>query len=89
MRRGAELLAEVGGYGLSCDAHHITRPHPEGKGSIHAMREAIRNSGLTPAQIDFVNAHGTGTPANDQVESLVMNQVFASIATNWMWMVTR
>jgi 3-oxoacyl-[acyl-carrier-protein] synthase II len=79
-RRGATLLAEVGGYGLACDAHHITRPHPEGKGSIHAMRDAIRKSGLTPAQIDFVNAHGTGTPANDQVEALVMRQVFGARA---------
>jgi 3-oxoacyl-[acyl-carrier-protein] synthase II len=78
LRRGAVPLAEVGGYGLSCDAYHITRPHPEGKGSIYAMREAIRNSGLSPEQIDFVNAHGTGTPANDQVESLVMKQVFGA-----------
>jgi 3-oxoacyl-[acyl-carrier-protein] synthase II len=75
-RRGAALLAEVGGYGLACDAHHITRPHPEGKGSIHAMREAISLSGLTPAEVDFVNAHGTGTQANDQVEALVMGEVF-------------
>ena len=75
-RRGATLLAEVGGYGLACDAHHITRPHPEGKGSIQAMRAAIQASGLTAADIDFVNAHGTGTPANDQVESLVMREVF-------------
>jgi 3-oxoacyl-[acyl-carrier-protein] synthase II len=77
LRRGANLLAEVGGYGLACDAHHITRPHPEGKGSIQAMRAAIQSSGLTAADVDFVNAHGTGTPANDQVESLVMREVFA------------
>ena len=64
--------------GLACDAHHITRPHPEGKGSIHAMRQAIERSGLRPEQVDFVNAHGTGTPANDQVESLVMREVFGA-----------
>jgi 3-oxoacyl-[acyl-carrier-protein] synthase II len=75
-RRGANVLAEVGGYGLACDAHHITRPHPEGKGSITAMRAAIATSGVTPEQVDFVNAHGTGTPANDQVEALVMRAVF-------------
>ncbi|MFT3923508.1 MAG: beta-ketoacyl-[acyl-carrier-protein] synthase family protein [Myxococcales bacterium] len=75
-RRGANLLAEVGGYGLACDAYHITRPHPEGKGSIRAMREAIAASGLTHGQVDFVNAHGTGTPANDQVESVVIKEVF-------------
>lgn len=75
-RRGAPLLAEVGGYGLACDAYHITRPHPEGKGSIKAMREAIAASGITPDDVDFVNAHGTGTSANDQVESLVIKSVF-------------
>lgn len=78
-RRGARRLAEIGGYGLSCDAHHITRPHPEGKGSIHAMREAIKKSGVRERDIDFVNAHGTGTPANDQVESLVMKEVFGDL----------
>jgi 3-oxoacyl-[acyl-carrier-protein] synthase II len=77
LRRGATLLAEVGGYGLACDAYHITRPHPEGKGSIRAMREAIAASGLTADQVDFVNAHGTGTPANDLVESVVIREVFA------------
>jgi 3-oxoacyl-[acyl-carrier-protein] synthase II len=75
-KRGANLLAEVGGYGLACDAYHITRPHPEGKGSIRAMTEAIVASGITPDDVDFVNAHGTGTPANDHVESLVVKAVF-------------
>jgi len=75
-KRGANVLAEVGGYGLACDAHHITRPHPEGKGSITAMRAAIASSGISDSQVDFVNAHGTGTPANDQVEALVMREVF-------------
>lgn len=78
LRRGARLLAEVGGYGLACDAHHITRPHPDGKGSIHAMREACASSGVSVDDVDFVNAHGTGTSANDQVESLVMHEVFGS-----------
>jgi 3-oxoacyl-[acyl-carrier-protein] synthase II len=77
-KRGANVLAEVGGYGLACDAHHITRPHPEGKGSIHAMRMAIAASGLRSEDVDFVNAHGTGTPANDQVEALVMREVFGA-----------
>ncbi len=79
-KRGAPLLAEVGGYGLACDAYHITRPHPEGKGSIRAMREAIAASGLKHDDVDFVNAHGTGTPANDQVESLVIKEVFGDAA---------
>jgi len=77
VRRGATPLAEIGGYGLACDAHHITRPHPEGAGSIAAMRQAIASSGLTPDDIDHVNAHGTATPNNDSVEALVIRKVFA------------
>lgn len=76
VRRAATPLAEVGGSGLACDAHHITRPHPEGTGSLNAMREAIARSGVTPDDVDFVNAHGTGTHANDKVESLVLREVF-------------
>jgi len=76
VRRGATALAEIGGTGLACDAHHITRPHPEGMGSLNAMREAIARSGLTPDDVDFVNAHGTGTMANDKVESHVIRKVF-------------
>jgi 3-oxoacyl-[acyl-carrier-protein] synthase II len=76
VRRGANVLAEIGGAGLACDAHHITRPHPEGTGSLHAMRDAIARSGVTPDDVDFVNAHGTGTHANDKIESLVLREVF-------------
>ena len=76
VRRSASAFAEVGGSGLACDAHHITRPHPEGTGSLNAMREAIARSGITPDDVDFVNAHGTGTVANDKVESLVIREVF-------------
>lgn len=76
MKRGATILAEVGGYGLACDAHHITRPHPEGEGSVLAMRRAIESSGITADDVDFVNAHGTGTDANDKVEAAVMGKVF-------------
>jgi 3-oxoacyl-[acyl-carrier-protein] synthase II len=75
-RRGANLRAEVGGYGLSCDAHHITRPHPDAAGSIVAMRAAIERSGIAPGEIDFVNAHGTGTKHNDAAESKVVRDVF-------------
>jgi 3-oxoacyl-[acyl-carrier-protein] synthase II len=76
VRRNAAVFAEVGGSGLACDAHHITRPHPEGTGSLRAMQEAIALSGVTPDDIDFVNAHGTGTLANDKIESLVIGEVF-------------
>jgi 3-oxoacyl-[acyl-carrier-protein] synthase II len=74
--RGARLQAEVGGYGLSCDAYHITRPHPDAQGSIAAMRGAIERSGIAPTDVDFVNAHGTGTHHNDAAEAKVMRDVF-------------
>jgi 3-oxoacyl-[acyl-carrier-protein] synthase II len=76
IRRGARLQAEVGGYGLSCDAYHITRPHPDATGSIVAMRAAIERTGIAPADVDFVNAHGTGTRHNDLAESKVVREVF-------------
>ncbi len=76
VRRNARAQAEVGGYGLSCDAYHITRPHPDATGSIHAMRDAITYSGISPDEVDFVNAHGTGTRANDLAEAKVIRDVF-------------
>lgn len=75
-RRGATAFAEVGGYGLTCDGYHITRPHPEAVGSIEAMRQAIERSGIGSDDIDFVNAHGTGTKANDAAEAKVMRDIF-------------
>lgn len=75
-RRDGKPLCEVGGYGLACDAHHITRPHPEGTGSENAMRMALESSGITASDVDFINAHGTGTAANDPVESAVIRRVF-------------
>lgn len=75
-RRGATLHAEVGGYGLSCDAYHITRPHPDAVGSIAAMRAAIQRSGIAPGDVDFINAHGTGTKHNDLAETRVVHDVF-------------
>lgn len=76
VRRNATPLAEVGGYGLACDAHHITRPHPEGEGSIKAMRLALDSSRIGPDEVDHINAHGTGTSANDSVEATVIRQIF-------------
>jgi 3-oxoacyl-[acyl-carrier-protein] synthase II len=80
VRRGATALAEVGGYGIACDAYHITRPHPEASGSVRAMREAIARSGLRPDEVDFVNAHGTATRANDIAETRAMREVFGERA---------
>ncbi len=76
VRRGARPHAEVGGYGLSCDGYHITRPRPDAAGSIVAMQDALRYSGITSNDVDFVNAHGTGTRANDAAEAKVMMEVF-------------
>ncbi len=67
------------GYGSACDAYHLTAPHPEGKGLKQAIAEALLVADLTAEQIAFVNAHGTGTPDNDRVESRVLNDVFSAI----------
>jgi 3-oxoacyl-[acyl-carrier-protein] synthase II len=67
--RGATILAEMVGYGMTCDAHHITAPSPGGVGGAEAMRLAMRDGGLEPGDVDYVNAHGTSTPANDSNET--------------------
>lgn len=67
--RGAEVLAEIVGYGMTCDAHHITAPSPGGVGGAEAMRLALEDGDLSPSDIDYVNAHGTSTPANDSNET--------------------
>jgi 3-oxoacyl-[acyl-carrier-protein] synthase II len=66
--RGADILAEVGGYGCSGDAYQLTAPLPDGKGALLAMRRALRNAGIKPAKVDYINAHSTGTRIGDQAE---------------------
>ncbi|MGO2036181.1 MAG: beta-ketoacyl-[acyl-carrier-protein] synthase family protein [Brevibacterium sp.] len=66
--RGAEVLAELAGFGAASDAHHPTNPHPEGRGAAAAVREALADAGLTASDIDHINAHATGTPAGDSAE---------------------
>lgn len=78
--RGARIYAEVLGYGLSCDAHHMTAAHPEGDGAIRAMTLALRESGMTIADVDYISAHGTGTPTNDRVESIAVQRLFGDRA---------
>ena len=80
-KRGAHIYAEVIGYGASCDAYHITAPSTDGKGAISCMSKAIEDSGLAPEQIQYVNAHGTSTPANDKTESKAIETVFGGWAT--------
>jgi 3-oxoacyl-[acyl-carrier-protein] synthase II len=74
--RGARIYAEVCGYGLSCDAHHMTAPHPEGAGARAAMTRALADAGVAPGDVGYVSAHGTGTEANDKAESLALRAVF-------------
>jgi 3-oxoacyl-(acyl-carrier-protein) synthase len=75
-KRGATILGYVAGWGCTADAYHITAPHPEGHGAIAAMRAALEDAGLTPKDVDYVNAHGTATPANDKAESMALGTVF-------------
>ena len=79
-KRGAAIYAEVLGYGFSCDAYHITAPHPEGEGAINCMRLALRQSRLNPEQITYINAHGTSTSANDVTETGAIKTVFGPYA---------
>lgn len=74
--RGARIYCEVAGSGISSDAHHITAPRPDGEGQMSAIRAAIAHSGLTESDIDYVNAHGTGTAKNDEAEFLSLHTIF-------------
>jgi len=80
--RGATIYAEVLGYGLSCDAHHMTAAHPEGEGAMQAMQGALRSAGMTSDDVDYISAHGTGTPTNDRVEAIALTRVFGDRAPN-------
>ena len=75
-RRGATILARLSGWGVSCDAYHATAPHPQGAGAAAAMQSALRRARLAPSDIDYINAHGTGTRDNDLAESSALKVIF-------------
>lgn len=74
--RGAPILAEITGYGISTDNHHLTQPNPDGSGPSLAMRRALDDAALAPAEVDYINAHGTATPFNDASEGLAIAKLF-------------
>ncbi|MBX5436090.1 MAG: beta-ketoacyl-[acyl-carrier-protein] synthase family protein [Alicyclobacillaceae bacterium] len=76
LARGARVRAELAGYGTSNDAYHETSPHPEGRGAVLAMRRALRDAGIGPADVDYINAHATATPAGDRAEALALAELF-------------
>lgn len=78
--RNAQIIGEISGYGSTADAYHITSPHPEGKGAAKAMTLAVEEAGLAPTDVDYINAHGTGTPLNDKYETIAMKRAFGEHA---------
>jgi 3-oxoacyl-[acyl-carrier-protein] synthase II len=80
LARGARVYAEVAGYGMSGDAYHISAPSADGDGPIRAMRIALKDAGMAPDAVDYINAHGTSTPAGDRVETIAVKAVFGDHA---------
>lgn len=76
VRRQAKIYGEIVGYGSTADAYRITDVHPEGRGAVACIRMALRDAGLNPDDVDYINAHGTSTEVNDRVETLAIKQSF-------------
>jgi len=79
-RRDAPILAEIVGYGMSGDAHHITAPPEDGSGAVRVMRATLEDAGVDPSEVDYINAHGTSTPPNDRIETRAIKTVFSDHA---------
>jgi len=80
VKRGAKILGEIAGYGMSGDAHHITAPDPNGSGAIRSMQMALMRAGIEPSEVGYINAHGTSTPLNDRTETLAIKGAFGDAA---------
>ena len=80
LQRGATIYAEIAGFGMTCDAWHITAPREDGESAGDAMELALREAGLTPAEVDYINAHGTSTPLGDLAELHAIKRVFGDDA---------
>ena len=80
LNRGAEILGEVGGWGVTSDAHHLVHPPEDGAGAVRAMQMALNDAGIQPGDVDYINAHGTSTPVNDAAETLAIKTVFGENA---------
>jgi 3-oxoacyl-[acyl-carrier-protein] synthase II len=78
--RGAPIFSEIAGFGLSNDAYHCTSPDPSGSGQVHAMESALKDAGMAPGEIVYINAHGTGTEANDKTETKAVRRLFGDFA---------
>jgi 3-oxoacyl-[acyl-carrier-protein] synthase II len=79
-RRGAPIYAELVGYGMTADAYHITAPSEDGDGGMRVMQMAIKQAGITPDKVDYINAHGTSTPYNDKLETMAIKRLFGEHA---------